>query len=47
MGNYNNGRHLIFGHTQQDERKKESWELEHPWRENSRACKSVSRAHWS
>jgi hypothetical protein len=30
-----------FWHEQQVERKKESLELEQPWRENSRACWSI------
>jgi hypothetical protein len=32
---------INFLHEQQVERKKESLELEHPWRENSRACWSI------
>jgi hypothetical protein len=31
----------VFVHEQQVERKKESLELEHPWRVNSRACWSI------
>jgi hypothetical protein len=41
MGSYNNFTHSVFVHEQQVESKKESLELEHPWRVNSRACWSV------
>jgi hypothetical protein len=37
----------FFVHEEQVERKKESLELEHPWRENSRACWSIFGAFWS
>jgi hypothetical protein len=47
MGNYKNFRQTMFLHEQQGESKKESLELEHPWRVNSRACWSVFRAFWS
>ena len=34
-------------HEEQVERKKENWDLVHPWRVNSRACWSVFGANWS
>jgi hypothetical protein len=40
-GSYNNFTHGVFGHEQQVESMKESLELEHPWREYSRSCRSV------
>jgi hypothetical protein len=47
MGWDNNFTHSIFVHEEQVERKKESLELVHPWRENSRACWSIFGAFWS
>jgi hypothetical protein len=41
MGHDNNFRESMFLHEQQVERKKESMELERPWRVNSRVCWSV------
>jgi hypothetical protein len=41
MGWDNSFRYLVFVHEQQVESKKESLELEHPWRANSRLCWSV------
>jgi hypothetical protein len=37
MGCYNSFTDGVFVHEQQVEAKKENLELEHPWRENSRA----------
>jgi hypothetical protein len=45
MGNYKNFRQTMFLHEQQGESKKESLELEQPWRENYGACWSVSGAY--
>jgi hypothetical protein len=45
MGCYNNWRQSVWVHEEKVERKKESLELEHPWRGNSEACWSVSGAY--
>jgi hypothetical protein len=47
MGNYNSFRQSMFLHEQQGGNKKVSLELEHPWRENSRAYWSVFGVLWS
>jgi hypothetical protein len=45
MGCYNNFRHSFFRHEQQVERKKESLELEKPWRATFLACWSITGAY--
>jgi hypothetical protein len=45
MGCHCSFRKSVFGHEQQVENRKESLDLEHPWRKNSRACWSVSREY--
>jgi hypothetical protein len=46
MGWDNSFRHSVFVHEEQVERKKESLELVHPWRENSRASRVLEHI-WS
>jgi hypothetical protein len=47
MGGHNSFRQSIFVHEQQVEGKKESLELEHSWRVNSRESWRIFGAFWS
>jgi hypothetical protein len=47
MGSNNSFRQSMFLHEEQEERRKESLELVHSWRTNSRAYWSILKHIWS